>query len=319
MKNIYVIISLILIFFMLLLPLLSLKKAEGPSGEQGSVTVSGELEQKNAQISVYISESGKIEKMDVGEYIFGVVAAEMPALYNEEALKAQAVAAYTYALYRAETNKDKEYDITDSPSSDQCFITAEKAREKWGEKAAEYEEKIMGAVSAVAGEYLSYNGKPALALYHAISGGKTENSSSVFGQELPYLVSKESIGDLTANGYSSSAEFTITEFKERLKESVSFSKSEGEWIEAVNKSENGYVKSVSICGKSLSGVEIRELFALRSANFDLEYKNEKFVFSVRGYGHGVGMSQAGANFMAAQGNTYKEILLWYYSGCEISK
>ena len=91
---------------MLLLPLLSLKKAEGPSGEKGNVTVSGELEQKNAQISVYISESGKIEKMDVGEYIFGVVAAEIPALYNEEALKAQAVAAYTYALYRAETNKD---------------------------------------------------------------------------------------------------------------------------------------------------------------------------------------------------------------------
>lgn len=319
MKNIYVIISLILIFFMLLLPLLSLKGGESTGKEENAVITFGGLEDESAQVSVLMSDTQKIEKMDINDYIFGVVAAEMPALYEKEALKAQAVAAYTYALHRAQQNSDKPYDITDSPTTDQCYISKEKAQEKWGENAAEYEEKIKGAISEVEGEYIAYNKKPILALYHAISGGKTESCKAVFGQDLPYLTVCDSIGDLTAKGYLQTVEFTAAELKEKLANKVSLSSDEGEWIGEIKHRDNGYTESIKICGKSLTGIELRAALSLRSANFDAEYKNGKFVFTTRGYGHGVGMSQAGAQHLAKQGGTYKEILLWYYKGCEIVK
>lgn len=319
MKNIYVIISLILIFFMLLLPLLSLKGEESTEKEENAVITFGGLEDESAQVSVLMSDTQKIEKMDINDYIFGVVAAEMPALYEKEALKAQAVAAYTYALHRAQQNSDKPYDITDSPATDQCYISKEKAQEKWGENAAEYEEKIKGAISEVEGEYIAYNKKPILALYHAISGGKTESCKAVFGQDLPYLTVCDSIGDLTAKGYLQTVEFTAAELKEKLANKVSLSSDEGEWIGEIKHRDNGYTESIKICGKSLTGTELRAALSLRSANFDAEYKNGKFVFTTRGYGHGVGMSQAGAQHLAKQGGTYKEILLWYYKDCEIVK
>lgn len=319
MKNIYVIISLILIFFMLLLPLLSLKGGESTGKEENAVITFGGLEDESAQVSVLMSDTQKIEKMDINDYIFGVVAAEMPALYEKEALKAQAVAAYTYALHRAQQNSDKPYDITDSPATDQCYISKEKAQEKWGENAAEYEEKIKGAISEVEGEYIAYNKKPILALYHAISGGKTESCKAVFGQDLPYLTVCDSIGDLTAKGYLQTVEFTAAELKEKLANKVSLSSDEGEWIGEIKHRDNGYTESIKICGKSLTGTELRTALSLRSANFDAEYKNGKFVFTTRGYGHGVGMSQAGAQHLAKQGGTYKEILLWYYKDCEIVK
>lgn len=319
MKNIYVIISLILIFFMLLLPLLSLKGEESTGKEENAVITFGGLEDESTQVSVLMSDTQKIEKMDINDYIFGVVAAEMPALYEKEALKAQAVAAYTYTLNRAQQNSDKPYDITDSPATDQCYISKEKAQEKWGENAAEYEEKIKGAISEVEGEYIAYNKKPILALYHAISGGKTESCKAVFGQDLPYLTVCDSIGDLTAKGYLQTVEFTAAELKEKLANKVSLSSDEGEWIGEIKHRDNGYTESIKICGKSLTGTEFRSALSLRSANFDAEYKNGKFVFTTRGYGHGVGMSQAGAQHLAKQGGTYKEILLWYYKDCEIVK
>ncbi len=319
MKNIYVIISLILIFFMLLLPLLSLKGEESTGKEENAVITFGGLEDESAKVSVMMSDTQKIEKMDINDYIFGVVAAEMPALYEKEALKAQAVAAYTYTLNRAQQNSDKPYDITDSPATDQCYISKEKAQEKWGENAAEYEEKIKGAISEVEGEYIAYNKKPILALYHAISGGKTESCKAVFGQDLPYLTVCDSIGDLTAKGYLQTVEFTAAELKEKLANKVSLSSNEGEWIGEIKHRDNGYTESIKICGKSLTGTELRAALSLRSANFDAEYKNGKFVFTTRGYGHGVGMSQAGAQHLAKQGGTYKEILLWYYKDCEIVK
>lgn len=319
MKNIYVIISLILIFFMLLLPLLSLKSVESGEKTENAINTFGGLENEIAQISVLISDTNKIEKMDINDYIYGVVAAEMPALYEKEALKAQAVAAYTYTLNKVLQNAEKPYDITDSPLSDQSYISKEAAQEKWGDKSAEYEEKIKGAIREVEGEYIAYNEKPILALYHAISGGKTESCKSVFGQDLPYLTVCDSIGDLTAKGYLQTVEITPAEFKEKLSDKVGFSENESDWIGEIKHRDNGYTESIKICGKSLTGTELRAALSLRSANFDAEYKNGKFVFTTRGYGHGVGMSQAGAQHLAKQGGTYKEILLWYYKGCEIAK
>lgn len=317
MKNIYVIISLVLVFFMLLMPLLSLKgSAAAENGENVLQTMGGGLKnrEKEETIKVKNTESGKIEEISATDYVIGVLSAEMSPDNHEEALKAQAVAAYSFLLVRKEENKAEEYDITDSYLTDQHYINEEKQNEKWGEKAALTREKLTKIVKSVSGEYLSYGGSAALALYHSVSGGKTENAADVFGKEYPYLISRESIGDLFANGYESRYETTKPEFCEKL----SIEESElGSLF--VSHRENGYVKEVTFNEKSFTGREIRTTFSLRSANFDITVSGEKVIFTVRGYGHGVGMSQAGAEYLARQGGTYKEILLWYYSGCTIEK
>ncbi len=322
MKNIYVIIAVTLIFFMLLLPLLSLKAKDS----EKSILTGGKLSDSiqtnidnTAKIKVLKSESNTVEEIAFSDYILGVVAAEMPASYSDEALKAQAVAAYTYALYQKNTNADKEYDITDSSATNQRYITLSEAREKWGKNADLYEKKIKNALASVEGEYISYGGKPILALYHAISAGKTESCKSVFGQDLPYLIVRDSIGDLLNSDYTSKVSLSEQEFTAKIKEKVETSGDASGWISEVKHRPNGYVEDVTICGKTLTGAEIRNIFSLRSANFDVSCSNGEFTFTVRGYGHGVGLSQSGAQYMAQQGGTYKEILLWYYPNCEIVK
>ena len=318
MKNILIYIAVILILLMLFLPLIALspkaKEESGQSGAEGEEVVVNTTEKFNVQIT----KTGEISEVLAEDYIFGVVAAEMPASYSEEALKAQAVAAYTYALYRKAENADKPYDITDSPDTDQHYISAAEAQEKWGERAEEYGQKLKAAVAAVKGEFIAFSGEPILALYHSSSGGKTENIKDVFGVEYPYLVSVDSLGDVLEKDYESRVKITTEEFKNLMGERVDLSGALNTWVGATKHRENGYVESVSVGGKAFSGVEIRKIFSLRSANFELSYDGE-FIFTVRGYGHGVGLSQTGAEYMAAQGGTYKEILLWYYKNTEILK
>ena len=316
MKNIYVIIAALLVLFMLFLPLIALGAEKREDKTETTPLTENSAGEKT--ITVLKSKTQETVKIAVTDYIFGVVAAEMPAEYSEEALKAQAVAAYTYAIYRKNSNFDKTYDITDSPDSDQHYISYEEACEKWGEKAAHYTEKIKNAVESVEGEYIVYNGQPILALYHAISGGKTENCTDVFSGEYPYLLSCDSIGDLLDDNYLSTCVLSTQQFSEILKDKVTLSSDAKNWVGEINHRENGYVKSVNICGKEFSGIEIRKIFSLRSANFDITFDGS-FNFTVRGYGHGVGMSQSGAEYMAKQGGTYKEILMWYYKNCEIAK
>lgn len=316
MKNIYVIISLTLIFFMLLLPLLSLS-TEAKENVQNIAQTGSFLNveaSKSGKIKVKISESGEIKEIDEKDYILGVLAAEMSAESEAEALKAQAVAAYSFMLVRKSENAAGEYDITDSYLTDQHYIDEQKQNEKWGEKAAENREKLKKIVNSVAGEYLCFDGKPALALYHAISGGKTESALDVYGKEYPYLISCDSLGDLFAAGYQSTAEVTAQEFCQKL----GVNENDIKKIE-LSCRPNGYIDTLKIGEKSFSGRDIRTAFSLRSANFQVNVKDDKVIFSVCGYGHGVGMSQAGACYLAAQGSTYKEILLWYYKGCTIEK
>lgn len=316
MKNIYVIISLTLIFFMLLLPLLSLS-GEAKENAQNTLQTGGfglTESPKSSKIKVKLSESGEIKEIDEKDYILGVLAAEMSAESEAEALKAQAVAAYSFFLVRKSENAAGEYDITDSYLTDQHYIDEQKQNEKWGGKAAENREKLKKIVNSVAGEYLCFDGKPALALYHAISGGKTESALDVYGKDYPYLISCDSLGDLFAKGYQSSAEVPLSEFCQKL----GISENESQKIEQ-NCRENGYVDTVKIGEKSFTGRDIRTAFSLRSANFKISINESTVNFSVCGYGHGVGMSQAGACYLAAQGSTYKEILLWYYKGCTIEK
>lgn len=310
-------ISVIISAFMLLMPLAVLgqvKKTETTVAQ--TVAPIEEKAESSDVFRVLDKTTNKITKMTADDYIFGVVVAEMPALYETEALKAQAVAAYTYACYKRELNEKSDYDITTDFSTDQSFKTEEKAREGWGENGEEYVQKIKSVVKSVSGKCMYYKNKPIFAAYHAVSSGKTYSAKDVWGKEIEYLKSVDSSGDKEAKKYEATLEFTKEELEEKLSDFGSKKKTK-EIIGDIKAKKNGLVESVTIYGSKISGSQIRTALALPSSNFEIEEKDKKYIFNCLGYGHGVGMSQHGANYMAKQGYNYKQILCHYYSGIAI--
>ena len=317
-----VFITLFMSIVMLLMPLSVLSsqpKALEASKNSSKIEKSDKTVRKEDIFRLYDPETEKITNINAEDYIFGVVAAEMPALYETEALKAQAVAAYTYACFNREKNKDNSYDISADPSVSQCYITEEEAIAKWGEKSGEYKEKIKSAVSEVIGNALTYKGEIILSVYHAISCGVTEDSSNVWGKEYNYLKSVDSGWDKNAENYKSTVNLTSAELKEKLGDKVSLSGEEKNYFGKSTLTDAGYVKKIEICSESLTGADIRKYLDLRSNCFEVSYNEGVFTFEVYGYGHGVGMSQFGANCLAKEGKNYKEILKYYYSGCKIEE
>lgn len=308
------VISLIMVLLMLLLPLGALGKETATPVKETAALV----KEPSEETFKVLLNNGKIEELKAEDYILGVVSAEMPALYEEEALKAQAVAAYTYTLCKQKQNKTEEYDITADYTKDQSYITAEEAKTKWGDKAEEYTEKIKKAVKEVKNYVITYNGEPINAVYHAISGGKTESCEDVWGKDLPYLKSVLSEWDKLGKNYATSATFSAQDLKTKFPE-TEFSGEESSYFNSIKRTNAGRIKEICLCDKTLSGEDVRSALDLRSANFTVEYKDGNFVFTVYGYGHGVGMSQNGANEMAKQGSDFKEILKYYYTGCKIEK
>lgn len=317
MKTVYVTTMMLTALLMLILPL-SGKRIEAQS--QISEAVSAEVQETNQdpnqKIRILITDTGEIEELDVEDYLFGVVSAEMPALYHEEALKAQAVVAYTYFLNKKEQS-GAEYDITDDFTKDQAFVTVKSAREKWGDKADEYENKIRRAIKSVLYKKITYEGRPILAVYHAISSGKTENVSEIWGGEYPYLISTDSSFDTNAKNYETVVTLTAEEVVEKLASKVTITDKGQNCFSETKKTEAGSVKTILAGGTTLSGADVRSALELRSANFDVVFENGIYTFTVRGYGHGIGMSQNGANCLAEQNKTYEEIINHYYTGCKI--
>ncbi len=312
MKNFYLVTAAVLIILMLTLPLLSLapEKTDTPLVTPPPVEVSD-------QITVLNSKTGQTEKMNMRDYLFGVVAAEISLSSEPETIKAQSVAAYTYALYKTEKNKKEKYDITTDSSVDQAYLTKAEISEKWGDKAAEYEKKLNDCLNATEGIYISYDNKPIFAAYHAISSGKTESCETVWGNKLPYLVETESMGDLLSPDYLTEQKISVDDFKAAFSEICTLPQNAAEFIGKITRSSSGGVKTIAVGNKTLTGGEFRKALKLRSANFDVRLSDNTFVFTVRGYGHGVGMSQCGAEYMAKQGSTFSEILAWYYKGCAL--
>ena len=279
-------------------------------------------------VSVY--DDGEVIYLSMFDYVCGVVAAEMPASYHEEALKAQAVASYSYTLYHINTLKDNPDTesvhhgaaVCTDPSHCKAYISKAEAKEKWGETAFEkYWTKIESAVKAVYKKAACFDGEPINATFFAISAGKTENAADVWGSDVPYLKSVDSAFDKSYPEYSSTSAVSKEDFKEKvltLDKEASFGDDANSWIGEITRSEAGGVLSVTIGGKSFTGSQIRSLFSLRSANFEVAFKDNSFTFSVKGYGHDVGMSQTGAEYLADEGKTYEEILKWYYTGIEIT-
>lgn len=271
----------------------------------GSTAVSSE---DSAQYSYRFDE--------LEEYVTGVVAAEMPASFNDEALKAQAVCARTYAIRYMEDSDS----ISVPYGIYQAYCTVDEMKAKWGENFDKYYSKVSGAVKATEGEIMIYNDEPVLAVFHSMSGGKTETSENIWGGEMDYLKSVDSSFDETSPGFLSSAEFDADYIKSKLTEAepeITFGS--GNILNITERTEAGYVKTVTAGNKVFTGKQIRELLGLRSANFTVEQANGKVIFTTKGFGHGAGMSQYGANHMAQNGSTYRDILNHYYSGIEIAK
>lgn len=312
----------VLLAAMLLVPLSAMKRDPSPKTAAASKTVINIPKAKDAvsdSFRVLDSDGGTVTEMKCDDYIFGVVAAEMPALYDDEALKAQSVAAYTYACYKRAENAEKSYDISTDHTVDQSYISESAVRERWGDKADEYAEKIKKAIEETSGYMITFKGSPILSVYHAISTGKTESAKNVWGGNYSYLKAVDSSGDLLSENYTSTVSLTADEVSSKLSEICEVSGDEGSYFGKSEKTESGNVKEISVCGKTVSGARIRSLFGLRSNSFDVKYEDGKFNFTVRGYGHGVGMSQYGADYMAKQGSDFKEILTHYYTDCAVEK
>ena len=245
---------------------------------------------------------------ELEEYVVGVVAAEMPAAFPEEALKAQAVAARTYQIrqMQAAGSDFVLYDVG------QAYITTEEQKKKWGENYAFYAGKIRNAVRATAGEIMVYNGEPILAAFHAQSAGKTEDAENVWNEAVPYLKSVNSMDDKNAPDNKTVVTFSAKEISNKLGCDL-------EEISILSRTEAGYVDDVQAGDKILTGRKVREALGLRSANFTIEKRENDIIFTVFGYGHGAGMSQYGASFLAEKGMDYHEILNHYYTDIQFEK
>lgn len=312
MKNLLLCTTVILIS-LLLLPLWILAAPNKTTKPPQSITASSPKNNVTKYDSFKVLEvkSKKIITLSALEYVTGVVAAEMPALYEEQALKAQAVAAYTFACYKRQSSTE-EYHLTTDSTTHQAYLSKEELKEKWGDNFQEYYEKISKIVTETAGQILTYKDKAALTVYHAVSPGKTNPSKDVWGKELPYLTSVESIGDRLSKDYISVLAFTKSQVEEALGTS-------GEGFVNPVATKTGLVTKIEYGGKEFTGADIQKRLNLRSAAFTVENTADGFSFTVYGYGHGVGMSQNGAQYMAKQGSSYQEILSYYYTGCSLKQ
>lgn len=264
----------------------------------------------------------EVYDVDMQEYLTGVVAAEMPAYFEAEALKAQAVAARTYAMYCASTGRHSDAQVCTDYACCQAWISREDMENNWGDSFEENYAAISRAVEETVGEYLAYDGQPVFAAFHSSSSGATEDCGAIWNP-LPYLISVPSPETAdTVPGYVSQVELSSLDFRDTVLSAypyADFTGDESSWVGEINLEDSGRVASAILGGVEISGIEIRSLFSLRSTAFTLEYTGMGFLFTVTGYGHGVGMSQHGANLMAAQGSDYTQILAHYYPGTLLVK
>ncbi|MBQ6284885.1 MAG: stage II sporulation protein D [Bacilli bacterium] len=288
----------IIVFFVALILLLTSYKQEN-----------NYIIEKPNTLAVNVLKNDEIINIDLENYVIGVVACEMPASFKDEALKAMAVAARTYALYKMK--KNNKYDLT-ATTKDQCYITIDEMKNKWKNNYDKYYNKIKKDVYSTEGEYLTYNGDVIIAFYFSISNGYTENVENVFSQKLDYLVSVDSSFDSKYSYKESEKETKLKDFLNKL--GIKDTKIEKISIERYN---TGRVKTIKVNNKSFKGTNFRTKLGLRSTDFEIKYDSNKVYITTKGYGHGVGMSQYGANAMADLGYRYEDILKYYYTGVKI--
>ena len=278
------------------------------------------------KITIYIKEEDRIIETTKGQYLREVVAAEMPAAFELEALKAQAVAARTYLKSRMNAyslsgtpEEHKGADICTDYAHCKAWIPEQKRRDLWGETAQENWAKIDRAVSETAEELVLFNGEVISAAFHSTSSGMTESSKDVWGGERAYLVSVESPGEESAPNFHTQSTVSFDDFKRIILENVENSNKDEEPVAEIKRSKAGGIITAKLFGGEITGTKLRNLFGLKSTNINITINENDVLFDVKGYGHGVGMSQYGANAMAKNGSTYTEILTHYYQGTTVEK
>ena len=279
------------------------------------ITAPIKMEEGNAPINIRLldEEANTVININLEDYIIGVVAAEMPASFELEALKAQAVAARTYALYKKNSRKG-QYDLIKGVK-DQAYQDNEELLKKWKLNFFKYYLKVREAVEETQNEVITYDGEIINAFYFSMSNGYTENCELVFSEDLPYLNSVPSSWDnASLNNYENTKTFTKADFCAKL--GLTCNNLE---IENITRSNSNRVLNITINNQTFKGTNFRTLLGLRSTDFDININNEEITITTRGYGRGVGMSQYGANGMAKEGYSYQEILKYYYQNTEINK
>ena len=276
-------------------------------------------------VTVRLLHNGTVTTLSMAQYLTGVVAAEMPASFNMEALKAQAVAARTETLYhiliyKSDTHPDA--DVCSDPADCQAYKSDDELREKWGAMYKYCLGRIEKAVRDTDGECLTYGSEPIQAVFHSSSAGQTAASGEVWVHDLPYLVSVKSpeTSDSVPN-FVSTVVVTVADFKATVLKfypSAVFSKDRSTWVTGITHTPSGRISTLSIGGVTVTGTSLRAMFGLRSTAASVSVGDKEVTFTTTGYGHGVGMSQYGANAFAAQGKTYRDILAWYYTGVTLS-
>ena len=278
-----------------------------------------------ALVQVYNYQEDKLEQLDLVTYLCGVLNGEMQPNYEPEALKAQAVAAYTYLLYQYQYNYETKKEahngawICTNPAHCKAYLSEAEARASWGDEWYDkFKNRVLAAVKDTLYQTVTFEGKPINAVFHSVSSGKTESALSVWNNDIPYLQEVDSTYDASAPDFHSEKKVTSAEFQSTLKNfnpDINFDGNE--WITDVKRSDAGGVMTLNIGGQTLKGSDFRTLFELRSTNFDIAVNGDTVTITVKGYGHGVGMSQYGANCLAKQGKNYQEILQHYYVGTAI--
>lgn len=295
-----------------------------PDADPGQTgTVPGQSAADGA-VLLRVWDGEQVVEMTMAEYLPGVVRGEMPASFEPEALKAQAVAERTFIYYHMLGGRKAAHPDADVCMDYRCcnaWVSREQAKSNWGDNYEEYDRKIQQSVEETDGQVMLYEGKPILAAFHSSSAGVTAKSSDAWVSDRPYLVSVESPenGDSVPNYYSVNT-FTPEEFREKILAAEPTAVLEGSpegWVTDLQTNSSNRVESVTVGGVSFRGTEVRSILGLRSACFTVECRADGITFHVTGYGHGVGMSQYGANALAREGKTWREILQWYYRGVSI--
>ncbi len=299
------------------------KEAFSPQKEEYFLVIEEKAEEATEEpITVELKTSAGNLTMPLEDYLVGVVLTEMPASFDVEAMKAQAVAARTFARRTMESEKHADCDLCSDPLCCQAWRSDDELRLAFGTKYESYFEKGKTSVQETEGQVLVYGDALIEALYYSCSGGMSEPAVAVWGNEVPYLQAVESPGEEQCSKFSSEVRVPFGDFRQTLRQEnkdVKFSVIPQDWVGDVTYSAGGGVAKMDLGGVGFTGTQLRQIFSLASTKFDLSVQNGEMVFAVYGYGHRVGMSQYGADAMAAAGKGYEEILTHYYTGVSIKK
>ncbi len=291
---------------------LDVKKEVSNKSKKEVVSKKKTSNKKNNNIKTVsiVYKNNKVETLNLEDYVLGVVACEMPASFEIEALKAMAVAARTFALYKIEHNKNYKLSTT---TKDQCYITVDQMKKNWGKSFNKNYNKILKSVKETSNERMTYNDKTIISFYFSISNGYTQDCDKVFSQNLSYLKSVDSHWDKDYSYKEKTVKFKVNDFlnilgiKDKSVDSIK-----------IVRDKSKRAKYIYINNNKIKGTSFRALLHLRSTDVSVKNKNGYIYITTRGYGHGVGMSQYGAHSMAKEGYKYDEILKYYYKGVKLS-